>query len=162
MTAVLRFALVSLTLNGIATAQAPATTFSLTISSPQPTVRIGEEVPLNIVMTNTSGKDIHYGQPLSVKWAMLFDVHILDSANKPAPETPYGRQLHGTDRNPASLGGSVFSAHVGPGKTLEQQLMLNKEYEIGHPGKYTIQAERVDAVSGTAVKSNTITLTVVP
>ncbi len=116
---------------------------------------------MNIVMTNTSGKDIHYGQPLSVKWAMLFDVHILDGANKLVPETAYGRQLHGTDRNPASLGGSVFSAQVAPGKTVEQQLMLNKEYEIERPGKYTIQVERFDAVSGITVKSNTITLTVV-
>lgn len=49
----------------LAIGQSPSATFSIVISTPATTVRLGEPIPLKIVMTNTSRDDIHWGQLLS-------------------------------------------------------------------------------------------------
>lgn len=41
-------------------------------------------------------------------------------------------------------------------------MALSKEYDLNKPGKYTVQASRLEADGKTDVKSNVIALTVTP
>jgi hypothetical protein len=50
---------------------------------------------------------------------------------------------------------------IGPGKTSREDADLTEEFELSKPGKYTVQAERLDQYSKGPVKSNIITITLV-
>ena len=57
------------------------------------------------------------------------------------------------------MGGSVFTATAHPGDKIEEELILNKEYDLSKPGKYTIQVRERNP-KFQAIKSDTITITV--
>lgn len=93
----------------------------------------------------------------------IIDIDIRDAEGRPVPETPDGRKLHVKDHRDGPGGAfTVVRVPIKPGKTFEEEPMLNKEYDLSTAGKYTIQAHRFDGVSMTLVKSNTITVTVTP
>jgi hypothetical protein len=139
---------------GMAVGQSPATaTFSIAISTPATTVRLGEPIPLKIIMTNTSRHDIHWGQLLSEK-RVNFGISVVDAETHAVALTAYGRQMNGIPEGGGiAMGGSTFPVTLAPGKSITEELLLNREYEINHAGIYRIEAERY-------VKSNVIVLTV--
>src|SRR5258706_741466 len=133
--------------------------FTITISTPQVTVKAGLDVRLKVTMMNTSDRDINY----TVGTGPIIDIDIRDAGGKPLSETPDGRKIHGTDRKVAGPGsGTVVRVPLKPGETLDGESILNQEYDLSIPGKYTIQAVRADPISKNVVKSNTITVTVTP
>jgi hypothetical protein len=133
--------------------------FSVTISTPNASVRAGSDVKLNIVLANTTGKDLHSGYGGPGRDGPVFDIDIRDSRNVAVPETPFGLTLHG--KNPHPFAGSVFSAPSHPGEPIKEELILSKEYDLSKPGKYTVQVRERHPVFQT-VKSNVITITVHP
>jgi hypothetical protein len=133
--------------------------FTITISTPQATVKAGLDVKVEATMTNTSDQDVSY----AVGVGPIINVDVRDAEGKPVSETPEGRKIHGTDRRDGPGGVlTVIRIPLKPGKTLAGESILSKEYDLSKPGKYTVQAHRFDGVSMTMVKSNTITLTVTP
>lgn len=133
--------------------------FSVTISTPEPIVTAGADVKLKIIFANNTGKDLHYAVGGPARGGPAFDIDIRDGEGKPVPETTYGLKMHGKDPRPFS--GSVFSTTVHPGETIEQELILSKEYDLNKAGKYTVQVKEKNSVFQN-VQSNTITITLVP
>lgn len=151
-------------LAGIVVAQVPNTAppFSLTISSPQSSFKIGSDVTLELKMTNTSNRNISFG----AGWGMpVVDIEIHDVDGKQTPETPYGLRLHRKDPRFAlqdSVTGPVTHPTLRPGESNDSIGSLNKIYDLSKPGEYTIQVQRMDPDSKILVKSNTLTITVTP
>lgn len=146
---------------GVVIAAAAATrpaTFSLAIHTQQATIKAGDALSLTLVMTNTSDKDIRFGQVLN-GGRSPFQIHVLDESNHKVPETPYGQQVNGTTPDTMAVGGE-FTVEVAPGKSVREEIMLTKAYEINRPGQYTIFVEKYDPLSGVTVKSNVIVLAV--
>jgi len=131
------------------------TKFSLVISTPKPEVRLGDAIPLHVIMTNTSDHDIHYAQILGAR-RLAVGVRILDQQGQLVPQTTYGKEMSGVlPRGNHPIGGSAFAATLTPGESVSADVMLNEEYEINRKGTYRIQAERMEP-DGTRVTSNQI------
>jgi hypothetical protein len=130
--------------------------FSLTIKTAQGTVKVGSDVVVEAEMKNISAEDIFYSA-LTVRGPEAgpsgFTWEILNSEVKPGPLTEYGLKMN------RSEGKTIFGL-LGPGKAIVEKRTLSKEYDLSKPGKYAVQASRFDGK--TDVKSNTLTLTVMP
>jgi hypothetical protein len=145
--------------------------FSLTIKTAQGTVKVGSDVVVEAEMKNTSVEDIFYsaltgrGQDPGRSG---FAWEILNVEGKPVPLTEYGLKINHLEspQDEVGPGGYIPSAGktvyglLGPGKAIVENRTLSKEYDLSKPGKYTVQASRFDGK--TDVKSNTLTLTVMP
>jgi len=146
--------------------QHPASTpprISIAINTPQAVVKAGSDVVVEVEMKNISQVDVPDGAPLTGGASTGFRWQVRDSSGKQVAMTDYGIQanhLASSSGEPHMWAGSFFSAPLAPGKVITQRLALTKEYDLSKPGKYTIQATRGDAQ--TDVKSNVITLTVIP
>jgi hypothetical protein len=133
--------------------------FSVNISTPDETTKVGSNVVLYLVFVNNTGKDLYTGAGGPGRGGPVFDLDVRDSRHDPVPETAYGLRMQGKDPHP--FAGSVFRATVPPGGTIKEGLSLNKEYDLSKAGKYTVQlVERHPAVR--AVRSNIVTITVHP
>jgi hypothetical protein len=133
--------------------------FSVTIAGPKANLSVGSDVKLRVLFVNNTDKDIRFPGAGPARSGPVFDIDVRDSGGKPLLETPYGLKMHGKDPHPWS--GSAFAATARPGDKIEEELILSKEYDISKPGNYTVQVlERNPKFA--AVKSNSITITVVP
>jgi len=133
--------------------------FSVAISTPQQTVKIGSDVVVEISLTNRSGRTIRMWWPNSgLARDEEYKIIVLDEAGKMPPRTWAGRDV--IDQ----LGVIVGSAHlpnrdVKDGGVLKHKLEIARFFEF-QPGKYPIQIQRGEGER--AVKSNTFTLTMIP
>lgn len=141
--------------------------FSVGISAAQDVVRSGSAVTVRSVVTNISnqkiwivslGEDVEYdvwdsrGFPVRRANPRVERTKLQLQVDKHGEHVivPYNATPHG-----------VWFA-VQPGQTVEDDLVISEFYDLTRPGKYTIQALRPDPQSHAVVKSNTITLTVIP
>ncbi len=138
---------------------------TVTITAPETSIKVGSEVKLDIATKNVSDRTI-YVVYSTVGRNMKIDVR--DSEGNPVSETPFGLKVHGTDPKRAPFAGTVFSTRVSlkPSETSQEKLVLDKEYDLTKPGRYSIRVQRSDVLSDTNtvifVKSNTIIVTVTP
>jgi len=147
--------------------QAVSPAFCVGISAAQDVVRSGSAVAVRSVVTNISdqkmwvvslGEDVEY--------------HVWDSRGFPVrranPRVERAKLQLQVDKHGqhvivpynTTLRGVWFA--VQPGQTVEDDLAISELYDLTRPGKYTIRALRPDPQSHAVVKSNTITLTVIP
>jgi len=152
--------------SSVAVALAEEPEVSLKLSVAQSTVKAGAEVKLKIVLTNLTGHEIEIGRFLAYDGPELeYSFDLRDSQDRKVPLTRYGRALNGTpdkgdERNDCG-DCAGFSEGVGPHETTYDEVVVSKIYDLGKPGKYTIQVSRFQGNgSHMIVKSNTITLTV--
>jgi len=163
-------------LAGNSTAQTPqpkqeSYTIAITIS---PTlVKTGSEVKLGITSKNISDQTIYHVVSTGTPGGNL-NIAIRDSQGNPVQETPHGRKVQGTELNRQPWSGSVFTERypIKPGETFEETINLSQEYDLSQPGTCTIQVLRSDVITEhdiktksnivTAVKSNTIAMTMTP
>jgi hypothetical protein len=142
------------------TKSAKKPSFSIAINAPEDVVKADSSVPLDIILTNTSDKDMSSGEILGGA-ELNYEIDVRGSKGELAPETSFGRKLH--HKEPGfTLGGSVVAYYLKPGRTHETRSYLNRVYDLSQPGKYTILVQRRDPDSNTIVKSNAIAITVVP
>lgn len=140
--------------------------FSVGISAAQDVVRSGSAVTVRSVVTNISNQKIWV-----VSLGEDVEYHVWDSRGFPVrranPRVERARLQLQVDKHgehvvvPYIMARGVWFA-VQPGQTVEDDLVISEFYELTRPGKYTIQALRPDPQSHAVVKSNTITLTVIP
>ena len=129
---------------------------SLTINAPSSEVKAGSEFKLDVVMTNTSDEQVGL-----TTWPDDFRVDVLDSEGRVVGKA---REPGESTTNPKAR--NVLRKSSSPGLTLSPhgvfrlQEDLSKEFDLSKPGKYTVQATRM--YGKTAVKSNIVTITVVP
>lgn len=136
----------------------PPYVFSLVITTPGTTVKTGSDISVRITMTNTSNQDIFYGAGL-------------------AGESPFGLEIRDSDGNllsriPKHKGpspgesGSFVLLPIAPGKSIQKEVILNKDFDMTNPGSYTVQATREAGYTNPSapilVRSNKLTITVTP
>jgi len=141
--------------------------FSIVITAPATSVRLGSPIPLKLFLTDLSQKSLGVqvravGPEYKGEKFRDMDIRVLDSSGKPVEETDLGRTVHG--RNPKISWGVQGTKHggiaIGTGQTLTEQADLSKEFDLSKPGTYTAQAERWDGEHGQMIRSNTITITI--
>lgn len=116
-------------------------------------VKSGSEIRVEVWVTNTSDHKIDYDPGIT---NLVFDVK--NAQGEPAPLTVDGQNL----RKVYGVGHAQLFP-VPQGETMPAgAAKLHRIYDLNKPGVYTIQVSRVDEESRAIVKSNIITLTVVP
>jgi hypothetical protein len=137
---------------GVAWAQVVSSSeFSLIVSAPKTTVQVGEDLKIEITMTNTSDHDLFYD---ASDHETSFGLEVRDSGGRIAPRTPLGRRV-------GAYAGSIFASRLHPGESIHREWMAaNKYFELGDTGKYSVQAIRM-ASKTTALKSNIVTIAIV-
>jgi len=133
---------------GTPPAQVP---ISVAISASSLEVKAGSELKLEVVMANTSD-----GRVGLTTWPEDFRVDVRDSDGKPVGEA----KKAGKVQLPIQGHGSSQGRELAPHEVVRWEEIVGKKLDLSKPGEYTIQATRV--FGKTAVKSNTITITVVP
>lgn len=134
--------------------------FSITLATKHEVVKVGEDILLEITLTNTSQSEIRLaeapGDPPPAEFQYLIEVH--DDKGEPAPDSEYGRRLKA---NPNPRGSRVTRA-LAPGESLKDETTLTRVFNLSRPDKYIVQASRKipDYLGKGVVKSNTITITV--
>jgi hypothetical protein len=135
--------------------------FSIVVNTPQEIVKTGAEVRLKIVFTNNTARPLHYATGVPGRGTGPgFEIDLRDSKGKRIPETPFGLKAQGKAPHHPFVG-SVFAATVPPEGTLVREVLLNKEYDISKPGKYTVRVTERNPNPDPG-ESNTITLAVTP
>lgn len=125
--------------------------FTLAISADHRTAKAGAKVVVHIAITNTSDKPIALHAEIE-DYGFMVDVTAVGHGT--ALDTDRGREwkknggMRGVTSGPGFL--------LNPGETTNGPLVISDLYDLSRPGKYSVQ------VSRGAVKSNAITLTVVP
>jgi hypothetical protein len=161
--------IVALAIYGVALAQTPHRFFTFDISVEQDTFKVGSQIALKIQLKNTSDHDITRGSlPHWDTEAELigFRPIVRDAQGKEPLLTKWGRRALGRQQLPEDENEAVLVLNaVGPvamhpGEILKTEIRLNSLYDLV-PGKYTVQVQYYDDENKEAVKSKTITLTVV-
>jgi hypothetical protein len=163
------FVLFMLGAAGIAWSQTPQEPFSITISAEKPQVRAGDPVYIKIAMKNISDHDVDCTMNAVDALDRNFRYDILDENSQTVQKIPKKYPQIGDDIN-------ISPCIIQPGETAHAFAgLVSILYDLTRPGKYTIQVARGvwgdGNRPGTAgrgensqpvVKSNTITITVLP
>ena len=131
---------------------------SVSISTPNTTVRVGQPIPIRIDLKNTSNSEVRIGRVTSHGQAELdYEVVLLDSAGHPVPQTKYGDAA----ANRQVIIVSRELSPVAPAETTVQRTELTKLFNITKPGTYTVRVgRRWPPMKGKIEWSNTLTLTI--
>jgi hypothetical protein len=121
-------------------------------------VTAGSAVAVLVELTNSSDKTV---SSMSVDYPQYYSLDIRDEQGFPVPETEFTRELHRPGHR--AFGGGLLLEYK-PGDSWKEQVTITRYYEMGRPGKYTVQLERKlpEELGVGTVKSNTITITVLP
>jgi len=142
------------------------TAFSIVITGPQKPVKAGSEVKVEIVLKNTSGRELTIGRTNAVSQAEFhYLIEVRDDQGHPAPDTEYGRRIMGRETKKRTiLYGSDAFLTLKPNGTLEDEAVASKLYDLSRPGKCLIQVSRAvpKELGGGIVKSNFVSVTVTP
>jgi hypothetical protein len=121
--------------------------FSLEIKAENTTATIGERLKVEVTITNTDSEDIFYD---GYGHQRDFELEVRDEMDREVPRIPAA----------SWRGGSSFAAALHPGESIHWFARLDKEFELGKPGNYFVQATR--GVSKTnLVRSNTVVITII-
>jgi hypothetical protein len=107
----------------------PPTPLVVTAEAPESCVRSGSPVELNITWKNTSDHDLSYRCVDTSWYSGCEGISVHDASGRVLPQrgSPHA--------------GSVFSAKasLGAGKSIQMKIDLAKFYDLGKPGRYTIE-----------------------
>jgi hypothetical protein len=144
-----------LTVTLVPAPERPKTSFTLTISTDEDTVRAGDKIPLTTDVTNRSDHDIVYDMAYS-----KLDIEVRDPQGNLAALTEGGREF----RRQFGTAGSLYNRqYIKPGDTMPGgNVAIQAYYDMNRPGDYTIQVSQSDDETKTWVKSNILTVTVTP
>jgi len=138
--------------------------FTLTIRVDQNTFKVGSKIELQIALANTSNRSLAVWKENGEPSAELdgFGIVVQDGNGASAHETKYGRAVTGKEESTEGRVSSGVGGSLPPGETFKDATVLNKLFDLSEAGKYKVQVLRTDPASKAAVKSNTITITVIP
>ena len=130
--------------------------YTLTLSTDQPTVIAGSQVIIKITQTNTSDHAIGCASADSNGFQIAFRHEVLDEDGKSVKIPGEHHEFRDFSwRGPCNL---------APGESTSRDSRITALYDLRKPGKYTVQVSSqasADEKDG-EVKSNTITITVLP
>jgi hypothetical protein len=168
--------ILAVTIAVLAYAQTVQQPFSLTISAAHDTVKAGAPIVIELTFKNISDHNIRCtGRPEGPTHGELIGFHpiVRDVEGKEPPLTKLGRlefdrKKPGEDDSDAYMIESAAGTWLRPGGVMTPVIKLNELYDLSIPGEYTVQVSHggYDLHGGhddkTEVKSNAITLAVVP
>jgi hypothetical protein len=105
---------------------------------------------VDITKKNISRKDLSIGVIVGSA-EVGYDIVAIEAKGNPAVETKYRRMLHG--KEPFSDHHSEMLSSLKPGQTVQEHFFANQIYDLGKPGKYTIQVKETVYASQADVKS---------
>lgn len=133
--------------------------FSLMIRPLQNVAKVGSQIRVQVVLTNTSDHEIGI-----LKSAPEVDylVEVRDTRGRMAPDTDFGRKQKDPASVKVSTGSPLYS--LKPGESLRDEIQIGRLYEMSVPDKYSIQVSRIvpEEMGGGVVKSNMVNVTVTP
>lgn len=132
--------------------------FSLSITTPQDTLKAGSDVHITITLKNTSSQDLSF---LESYGFFPYLVDVRNAAGSAAAMTEKGRKAK---QNYGMMPpfNSSFLNKVKPGQTQTADFVLNEFYDMKVPGKYFVQVERSSPISAGVVRSNRLAITLTP
>ena len=141
-------------------AEAP---FSLTLNVTPTVVKPGAKIAVEVVLTNTSNKEIFVSRDAGFQAEMDYKIEVLDRDGKRPPETRYLRAVRGEDTGHPSMvvTGDYGNFPLKPGEATKDTTNLAELFDLSRPGEYVIHVGRIDPMSKATVKSNTVTVTVI-
>lgn len=140
--------------------------FSVTLSAPYSTIKIGYQLPLKIAITNLSGQrvavrswqeDTHAGAGVSHEFSSGIVV-LRNSTGGATPWTKQGQDLNKGITFPDGRFGFVW---LNAGETFAETKLAGGLYDLGRPGEYEVQVALTDSRTGLVARSNRITVNVV-
>jgi hypothetical protein len=130
--------------------------FTITLSAPDNEVQVGSDARVMITLKNVSDHQILFGHKPGVDSPEFsYRIEVRNAAGKVVEETEYGREAMLRQQSE-----SRTVDYVQPGGTSVQTAHIAKLVSLNRPGRYTVQVSR--KVGSTVVKSNELTLNVVP
>jgi hypothetical protein len=138
------------------TSQGP---FSIAISVPTDEVQVGSDAQVVITLKNVSGRQLLFAHHTGTNNPEFsYRIEVRSAEGREVEESAYARGTHDArvqeeERHTVD--------YVQPGGVSVQTAHLGKLFNLRQPGRYIVQVSRKDA-SGVTVKSNEITLNVVP
>jgi dipeptidyl aminopeptidase/acylaminoacyl peptidase len=135
-------------------------TFSISISAPEDEVQLGSDIRLRIVLKNISDHQITFGHHPGTDYPEFsYRIEVKNAEGRLVEESGYARAAREPSRQ-QSAGYTV--EYLPPGGSAVQTAHLVKLVNLSRPGRYTVQVSREDPASNLIIKSNQITLNVVP
>lgn len=154
---------------GQQTTQPVTPVFSLAISTAKGVVKTGSPIQIDITVKNVSDHGISLSTFYIRPNVETSDrVTIVDADGSKSLETELARRSlgHSTpedeSRSPTVVTGKLVFLNLKAGQSFTYQLNVNELYDLSVPGKYSIQIERLNDEGNVSVKSNKITVTVIP
>jgi hypothetical protein len=132
----------------------PKQPFTITIRAMKPSYKAGARVELKVVMTNTWDREIDAGSVYDKSIDIAYGYDVRDSAGSPV--------LYNNSK-PSETQGSRMRT-LKPGESVVKITNVARWVDFSEPGEYQIQLSRNigDDEKNGVVKSNTITITVIP
>jgi pimeloyl-ACP methyl ester carboxylesterase len=132
--------------------------FQIEISAPSDEVQMGADTQIVIRLSNTSDREILFAhRPGTNNPEFSYRIDVRNSAGREVEETAYAREAQLRQQ---TEGRSVD--YVQPGMSTVQTAHLGRLVNLSRPGRYTVRVSRVDPATHVVVKSNEVTLNVVP
>ena len=130
--------------------------FVITISAPEDEVQVGMDARVVITLKNISDRQVLVGRHSGVDSPeFTYRIEVRNASGQTVEETAYARGVR------PEIGINTVD-YVQPGGIAVQTAHVAKLVNLRRPGRYTVQVSRRDPKSGVVVKSNEITLSVVP
>jgi hypothetical protein len=132
--------------------------FQIEISAPTDEVQVGGDARIIIALNNKSDHEILFAhRPGTNNPEFSYKIEVRNAAGHEVEETEYAREA----RTRQQIEGRSVD-YLQPGMSSVQTAHLARLVNLSRPGRYTVRVSRVDPTTHTVVKSNEITLNVVP
>jgi hypothetical protein len=131
--------------------------FTMTLSPVQAVVQAGSAVKAKVVTVNTSSYELYFEYPVGPDRTTSYVATVHDENGNTPPDTPGNRRFRAN-----LVEGSFTFDRIKPGGVSTDVIDLGRLYDLSHPGTYTIQVQRSATISPVVVKSNSVTITVIP
>jgi len=135
--------------------QAGGASFLITINAPEDEVQVGSDARVVITLKNISNHQVLIGRHTGTdNPEFSYGIEVRNAEGRAVEETAYARGVRQSEVNTVD--------YVQPGGIEVQTAHLAKLVNLRRPGRYTVQVSRKDAKTGAMVRSNEITLNIVP
>lgn len=134
--------------------------FAISIRPSKEEFKVGQHIIIVATLTNNSDREVVLGDS---GVDLDYPLDVRDADGNPVAETERLQKL----KHPSATDIMTLAAHpkhIKPHESKEKSIMVDSDYNLSRPGKYTIQVQReypLELGPGIA-KSNTITVTVTP
>jgi len=139
-------------------ASANGADFTITLSAPDNEVQVGSDARVAITLTNMSDHQILFGhRPGANNPEFSYRIEVRNAGGHVVEATEYGSEAQQRQQME-----SRTVDYVQPGGTTVQTAHIAKLVVLTRPGRYTVQVSRRVGEKGVVVRSNELTLNVVP